>query len=167
MQIIKPKIFQLPQNPDPGVALWGERTITRQSIRRIEYFNRYNVFLDSERWDVSCSGIRISSDMASVRNLRTHLLGYEPIRVEWYNHNLVSYGNTQLSQWIQDTLNPNIFDNPHRKKNLRFEGIDNHTGFIIYGATLHNIQDNSNLYQFFDIDPIYECDIYFDRVYLL
>jgi hypothetical protein len=174
MEISKPKEFKLKPKPKlPGVTVWGDQTANRQPMIRpqfnVQMLQEFNVVIDGERWNVRASGVNVRMENFRYDNGvmgARQAVRFEPLTVEFYSGDYLSFTTSSLRRWIDAcSFDDRIIEMPHGyKRDLRFETIDNpNEGFIIYGAVISSFNVNPGLGERWNIDPLVECDIVFER----
>ena len=186
MEIKKPKAFTLPdkiENELPGIAVWGEHTAisgNQNVIGGAEIFNDYNLFIGTDRWEVKCSGFKVTNHatwrpiLGGGAQYVAQQIKYDPLRCEFYDAN-VPFRDSELFRWMTEISEFQTGRNggdPNRYRNLKRELLFEAIGprerqFKVCGAYLMNITISSNIGLRFDIDAIAKCEIEFDRFEIL
>lgn len=165
MEINKPKYFTPPKSKIPTPETYnGSIRILRPNP--VSYFTNYEIAFDNERWDVRCQMPNLNPVISRTTNFLN--VGFEPISVEFYA--ALDCTGQELFAWIDEIEQyRNLLIPVIPKKTLLFLKHTNRgtARFITYGAMLNNITLNENAEQRFNIDPIIECDVYFDHYELL
>ena len=172
MEISKPKEFKLKPKPKlPGVTVWGDQTANRQPMIRpqfhVQMLQEFNVIIGDERWNVRTSGVNLRMENFDLGNgmMVRQIVTFDPLTVEFYGGDYMTFMDSELSRWIESChFNGNIYYPTVYERDLRFEMVNNpNEGFYIYGAMIGYSSINRDADNRWNIDPLVECEISFNR----
>jgi len=168
MEIKKPKLFVFRKTEAPEVTLWGNHL--DRPVFRVERFNDCYLYIGNERWDVKLSGLNVHMEPVLVNGVFINSrISFDPIRIEFYNRNTnVLWIDSELGNWVHEINDTRDFAQYGRfKRDIIIEKINDNSQFLLRGSLLQNYTVNAFADDRYNIDPILECEIVFDRYEIL